>query len=104
MHHQDWKRLNAGIFKSFAERHVQDVYINTCDDNCKVKAVCSPEMKKAHLSVCLTVGITSCNVKKAECSCPAGHGPQGSYNHIAALCFHLKDFVKSRRANLDAGK
>ena len=102
---QDWKSLNAGGFKLFAEGHVQDVYINTRDDDCKVKAVCLPEMKKDHLySVFLTIGITSCNVKKAECSCPAGHGPLGSCKHIAALCFCLEDFVKSRRAILDAGE
>ena len=88
----------------FAEGQVQDVYFNTCDDDCKVKVVCLPEMKKDHLySVFLTIGITSCNVKKAECSCPAGHGPLGSCKHIAALCFCLEDFVKSKRSILDAG-
>ena len=62
-------------------------------------------MKKDRLySVFITIGITSCNVKKAECSCPAGHGPLGSCKHIAALCFYLEDFVKSRRAILDAGE
>ena len=76
----------------FAEDHVQDVYFNTCDDDCKVKAVCLPEMKKDHLhSVFLTIGITSCNVKKVECSCPAGHGPLGSCKLIATLCFCLEE-------------
>ena len=42
----------------------------TCDDDCKVKAVCLPEMKKDHTySVFVTISITSCNVKTAECSC-----------------------------------
>ena len=102
---QDWKSLNAGGFKLFAEGHVQNVYINTCDNDCKVKAVCLPEMKNGHLySVFLAIGITSCNVKKAECNCPAGHGPLGSCKHSAALCFCLEDFVKSKRAILDVGE
>lgn len=46
---QDWKSLNAGGFKLFAEGHVQDVHISTCDDDCKLKAVCLPEMKKDRL-------------------------------------------------------
>ena len=81
------------------------IYVCTCDDDCKVKAVCLPEMKKDHLySVTITIGITSCNVKKAECSCPAGNGPMGSCKHIAAVCFCLEDFVKSRNATLDSGE
>lgn len=49
---EDWKSLNAGGFKLFAEDHVQDIYICTCDDDCKLKAVCLPEMKKDHLYYC----------------------------------------------------
>ena len=70
----------------------------TCDDDCKVKAVCLPEMKKDHTySVFVTISITSCNVKTAECSCPAGYGPLGSCKHIVVLCFCLEDFLKSKR-------
>ena len=75
------------------------------DDDCKVRAICLPEMKKDHLySVFLTTGSTSCNVKKAECSCPAGNGPLGSCKHIAVLYFCLEDFVKSRKAIINAGE
>ena len=75
------------------------------DDDCKVKAICLSEMKKDQLySVFLTIGITSCNVKKAECSFQAGNGPLGSCKHIAVLYFCLEDFIKSRKAIIDVGE
>ena len=36
------------------------------------------------------------NVKRAECTCPAGRGPNGSCKHIAAFCYALEDFVRTR--------
>ena len=34
------------------------------------------------------------DVTSAVCGCPAGHGPNGSCKHIAALCYALEEFSR----------
>ena len=43
---QDWKSLNAGGYKLFAEGYVQDTCVCTRTEECLVKALCLPEIKK----------------------------------------------------------
>lgn len=102
---QDWKSLNAGGYKLFAEGHVQDIYVSISSDNCKVKAICLPEMKKDDVySLNVTITVSSGSVNSASCKCPAGRGPMASCKHLAALCFCLEDFIKLRNATLEIGE
>lgn len=42
----------------------------------------------------------SSSVKGAKCTCSAAYG---SYEHIAAFCFALEDFVRTRGQNILEG-
>ena len=101
---QDWKSLNGGGYKLFAEGHVQDIWVCTRTDKCLVKASCLPEMKKDSTYALSIIVEKSGKVKEARCKCPAGHGPRGSYKHIAAFCYSLADFVKTREVALELGE
>lgn len=94
---QDWKNLNSGGYKLFKEGHVQSLSAGLSSNTCCVKGKCLPEMKKDRvykLQMCIDTNNSS--VKGAECTCPAGRGPSGSCKHIAAFCFALEDFVRTR--------
>ena len=94
---QDWKNLNSGGYKLFKEGHVQSLSVGLSSNTCCVKGKCLPEMKKDRvyeLQMCIDTSNSS--VKGAECTCPAGRGPSGSCKHIAAFCFALEDFVRTR--------
>ena len=94
---QDWKNLNSGGYKLFKEGHVQSVSAGLSGNTCCVKGKCLPEMKKDRvyeLQMCINTDNNS--VKGAECTCPAGRGPSGSCKHIAAFCFAIEDFVRTR--------
>jgi len=101
---QDWKSLNAGGYKLFAEGHVQDIYVCTKTEECLVKASCLPEMKKDTTYLLSIILEKSGKVKEASCKCPAGRGPRGSCKHIAAFCYSLADFVKTREIALELGE
>ena len=100
---QDWKSLNSGGYRS--EGHIQDICIKSSGGACFIKADCLPEMKKDRkYAVSVKIDKESCDVKEATCSCPAGRGPLGSCKHIAALCFSLENFVKTRDVSLVLGE
>ena len=102
---QDWKNFNSGGFKLFKEGHIQKVYVSDSTMNVYVKATCLPEMKKDRTySLFLTIEKSSINVSSAKCSCPAGKGPHGSCKHLAALCFAIEDFVKTRNIAFEQGE
>ena len=102
---QDWKSLNSGGYRLFSEGHIQDVCIKNGSGACFVKAECLPEMKKDRKYVVyVKINKESCDVNEATCSCPAGRGPLGSCKHIAALCFSLENFVKTRDVSLALGE
>lgn len=96
---QDWKNFNDKGFKLFKEGHVQSIRVGMSDDMCCVKAKCLPEMKKDLVyDLKLFLYTTDGAIKVAECKCPAGKGPTGSCKHIAALCYALEDFNKTRHS------
>ena len=102
---QDWKSLNSGGYGLFAEGHVQDVMIKINNGECLIKANVLPEIKKdKKYAVSATINQQTNNVVEAACSCPAGCGPQGSCKHIAALCFCVESFVRTRDVSLDLGE
>ena len=102
---QDWKSLNSGGYKLFAEGHVQDVMIKISNGDCLLKASCLPEMKKdKKYTVSVTINHQSTSIIEATCCCPAGCGPHGSCKHIAALCFSIESFVRARDISLDLGE
>jgi len=102
---QDWKSLNSGGYRLFAEGHVQDIMIKVNNGDCLIKANVLPEMKKdKKYAVSATINQQTSNVAEAACSCPAGCGPQGSCKHIAALCFCVESFVRARDISLDLGE
>ena len=102
---QDWKSLNSGGYRLFAEGHVQDVMIKINNGDCLIKANVLPEMKKDKKYLVSTIINQQTNdVVEAACSCPAGCGPQGSCKHIAALCFCVESFVRARDICLDLGE
>ena len=94
---QDWKNLNSAGFKLFKEGHIQNISVGLSGNTCYIKGKCLPEMKKDRvyeLEMCIDTASSS--VKRAECTCPAGRGPSGSCKHIAAFCYALEDFVRTR--------
>lgn len=94
---QDWKNLNSEGYKLYKEGYVQSLSAGLSGNTCCVKGKCLPEMKKD--SVCelqMCINTSSSNVKVAECTCPAGQGSSGNCKHIAAFCFALEDFVRTR--------
>ena len=102
---QDWKSLNSGGYRLFAEGHVQDVMIKVNNGDCLIKANVLPEMKKdKKYAVSATINQQTNDVVEAACSCPAGRGPQGSCKHLAALCFCVESFVRARDISLDLGE
>ena len=102
---QDWKNFNFGGFKLFKEGHIQKIYVCDSTTSVYVKATCLPEMKKDRAySLFVTIEKSSVNVSSAKCNCPAGKGPHGSCKHLAALCFAIEDFVKTRNIALQQGK
>ena len=102
---QDWKSLNSGGYRLFAEGHVQDVMMKINNDDCLIKANVLPEMKKdKKYAVSSTINQQTNDVIAAACSCPAGCGPQGSCKHIAALCFCIESFVRARDVSFDLGE
>ena len=102
---QDWKSLNSGGYRLFAEGHVQDTMIKINKGDCLIKADCLPEMKKdKKYAVSATIDQKTQNVTEAAYSCPAGRGPLGSCKHIAALCFCIESFVRTTDVSLDLGE
>lgn len=94
---QDWKNLNSGGYKLFKEGHVQGLSASLSGNICCIKGKCLPEMKKDRVyELQMCINTDSSSVKEAECTCPAERGPSGSCKHIAAFCFALEDFVKTR--------
>ena len=82
---QDWKSLNAGGYKLFAEGHVQGIYVSVSGDDCKVRAICLPEMKKDDVyALNLTIKMSTGDVSAADCKCPAGRGPMASCKHLVS--------------------
>ena len=69
-----------------------------------MKAICLPEMKKDR-TYSLELTITpNMEISRGICTCPAGKGPRGSCKHLAALCFAIEDFVKTRTISLEKGE
>lgn len=94
---QDWKNVNSGGYKLFKEGHVYDLFTSFSHNTFFIKGKCLPEMKKDRVYVLkVQINIDSSSVTKAECTCPAGCGPTGSCKHIAALCFAIEDFIRTR--------
>lgn len=94
---QDWKNLNSGGYKLCKEGHIQSLSAGLCGNTCFVKGKCLPEMKKDRVyELKMCIDTTNSIVKGAECTCPAGRGPSGSCKHIAAFCYALEDFVRTR--------
>ena len=97
--------MNSGGYRLFAEGHVQDTMIKINKGDCLIKADCLPEMEKdKKYAVSATIDQKTQNVTEAACSCPAGRGPLGSCKHIAALCFCIESFVRTRDVSLDLGE
>ena len=67
------------------------------DDVLYVKSKCLPEMRKDRV-YCVQMALqhSSADIIGAECGCPAGCGPTGSYKHIGALSYALADFIRFR--------
>ena len=94
---QDWKNLNSSGYKLFKEGHIQSLSAGLSGNTCCVKGKCLPEMKKDRVyELQMCIDTTNSSVKGAECTCPAGQGPSGSCKHIAAFCYALEDFVRTR--------
>ena len=100
---EDWKSLNFGGYKLFREGHVQKIYVSS-SGSVSVKAICLPEMKKDRTYSLELVIIPSMEISRGICTCPAGKGPHGSCKHLAALCFAIEDFVKTRTIALEQGE
>ena len=100
---EDWKSLNFGGYELFREGHVQKIYVGSAG-SVSVKVICLPEMKKDR-TYSLEVTITpNMEISRGICTCPAGKGPRGNCKHLAALCFAIEDFVKTRTISLEKGE
>ena len=69
-----------------------------------MKAICLPEMKKDRTYSLELVITPSMEISRGICTCPAGKGPCGSCKRLAALCFAIEDFVKTRTIALEQGE
>ena len=62
--------------------------VNQKDLLLEIKCNCLPEMKKDRIyKIQIDISSDTSDVTHAECTCPAGKGPHGSYKHVAAALF-----------------
>ena len=86
---KDLKSINKSSENLFTCGHIQNIVMCAVRTSVLyIKCKCLPEMHKDRMySISMALSSSSREIMQAECGCPAGRGPHGSYKHIAALCY-----------------
>ena len=83
----------------FTSGYVQKIELHKLNNVVCYRARCMPEMKSRSdykLRMCVRIGDSGnvAEISFADCSCPAGKGPQASCKHLAALMYALEHFTR----------